>query len=320
MPGVRVAGDDDALQERLRSAGTVVIGFADQIDALASRIRAAGDVIDAETPQPRTGSGAATATGDWFRDYSQSMRQQIEAARGNYARQTALAEQWVAEGQALYGADLAHYREALVEKQRLTEQETRGIAREWQHANDQLSSQIVDALTRRHGGIKQALRSIFLDGERDIGKKLVSGLLDSAESALGLNKIDLSSLFSFGGGPGGGGVFGLLGSVFGGLFAEGGSPPVGQPSIIGEKGPELWVPRESGTIVPNGGWAVRSGADFGAAAASVRNGTPASAGPGHSFRQENHFHGGGGVTPDAIDQLKRAGKSQLRQIVRRLGR
>ncbi len=128
MPGVRVAGDDDALQERLRSAGTVVIGFADQIDALASRIRAAGDVIDAETPQPRTGSGAATATGDWFRDYSQSMRQQIEAARGNYARQTALAEQWVAEGQALYGADLAHYREALVEKQRLTEQETRGIA------------------------------------------------------------------------------------------------------------------------------------------------------------------------------------------------
>ncbi len=34
-------------------------------------------------------------------------------------------------------------------------------------------------------------------------------------------------------------------------FAEGGRPPVGQPSIVGEKGPELFIPDRSGTIVPN---------------------------------------------------------------------
>jgi uncharacterized protein YoxC len=34
-------------------------------------------------------------------------------------------------------------------------------------------------------------------------------------------------------------------------FADGGSPPVGRPSIVGERGPELFVPRTSGTIVPN---------------------------------------------------------------------
>jgi len=34
-------------------------------------------------------------------------------------------------------------------------------------------------------------------------------------------------------------------------FADGGSPPVGQPSIVGERGPELFVPRTAGTIVPN---------------------------------------------------------------------
>ena len=34
-------------------------------------------------------------------------------------------------------------------------------------------------------------------------------------------------------------------------FANGGSPPVGKPSIVGEKGPELFVPRSSGTFVPN---------------------------------------------------------------------
>ena len=40
-------------------------------------------------------------------------------------------------------------------------------------------------------------------------------------------------------------------SFFGGFFADGGRPPVGRPSIVGERGPELFVPGRSGTIVPN---------------------------------------------------------------------
>jgi hypothetical protein len=50
-----------------------------------------------------------------------------------------------------------------------------------------------------------------------------------------------------GGGDGGGGLGGLLG------FADGGVPPVGVPSIVGENGPELFVPSGVGAIVPNGG-------------------------------------------------------------------
>lgn len=34
-------------------------------------------------------------------------------------------------------------------------------------------------------------------------------------------------------------------------FANGGNPPVGIPSIVGERGPELFVPRQSGTVLPN---------------------------------------------------------------------
>ncbi len=34
-------------------------------------------------------------------------------------------------------------------------------------------------------------------------------------------------------------------------FAGGGSPPVGKPSVVGEEGPELFVPRQAGTIIPN---------------------------------------------------------------------
>ena len=34
-------------------------------------------------------------------------------------------------------------------------------------------------------------------------------------------------------------------------FANGGDPPVGRASIVGERGPELFVPRTAGTIIPN---------------------------------------------------------------------
>jgi len=66
----------------------------------------------------------------------------------------------------------------------------------------------------------------------------------------------LMGIFGMGGGDstGSGFSFGTLfkgiGSIFG--FANGGSPPVGRPSIVGEKGPELFLPRSAGTIIPNG--------------------------------------------------------------------
>ena len=53
-------------------------------------------------------------------------------------------------------------------------------------------------------------------------------------------------------------IFGNIsgGSVTGGLlkaigFADGGRPPVGRASIVGERGPELFVPDRAGTIIPN---------------------------------------------------------------------
>jgi hypothetical protein len=35
-------------------------------------------------------------------------------------------------------------------------------------------------------------------------------------------------------------------------FANGGRPAVGRPSVVGERGPELFVPDRAGTILPNG--------------------------------------------------------------------
>lgn len=64
----------------------------------------------------------------------------------------------------------------------------------------------------------------------------------------------LSSLFGSGSSSGGGG-FGTGSSFgnadFGGYLAEGGPASAGTPYIVGERGPELFVPRTAGAVVPN---------------------------------------------------------------------
>jgi hypothetical protein len=41
-----------------------------------------------------------------------------------------------------------------------------------------------------------------------------------------------------------------LSTMFGGAFADGGRPPMGRYSLVGERGPELFVPDTAGTILP----------------------------------------------------------------------
>jgi ribosomal protein S28E/S33 len=43
----------------------------------------------------------------------------------------------------------------------------------------------------------------------------------------------------------------FLGYLFGGAFQGGGNPPVGVPYLVGERGPELRIDRQPGTILPN---------------------------------------------------------------------
>ena len=78
-----------------------------------------------------------------------------------------------------------------------------------------------------------------IQGTKSLGDAAKSILNDLSSSLikLGVNTI-LSKIPGFGGLP-------ILG------FADGGRPPVGKPSIVVEKGPELFVPKRSGTIIPN---------------------------------------------------------------------
>jgi lambda family phage tail tape measure protein len=76
----------------------------------------------------------------------------------------------------------------------------------------------------------------FADFSRSIIQDIIKIELKAQATKL------FSSLISTGGSF----LSGLLG------FAGGGNPPVNKPSIVGENGPELFVPKTAGTVIPNG--------------------------------------------------------------------
>ena len=95
------------------------------------------------------------------------------------------------------------------------------------------SNMLADSLFTGKLAFKDFARSVLQDIARIISKQLMMLALQKALGFFGVTSI-----------------FGVETSkIFG--FADGGRPPVGRPSIIGEKGPELFVPDQAGTVVPN---------------------------------------------------------------------
>jgi hypothetical protein len=100
-----------------------------------------------------------------------------------------------------------------------------------------LEDAFVNWTTKGKFSAKEMLQSIAVDIER-----------------LALRALILQPLFGGGSTPGAG-LFGSLfkGLGFGGFKAGGGDVSSSSAYVVGEKGPELFVPRSAGTIVPNGG-------------------------------------------------------------------
>ena len=114
-------------------------------------------------------------------------------------------------------------------------------------AEDALKRQQAEAqrLEQLFGGIGQTISTGIVDALMDAknATQALGGMLQSVGKQLlqlGVNSL-LQAAF-----PGSPLFSGLLG------FANGGRPPVGRPSVVGERGPELFVPDRAGTILPNG--------------------------------------------------------------------
>ena len=104
---------------------------------------------------------------------------------------------------------------------------TNKISEAFKKIGDDIGKGVSDAL---HDAILQT--KALGDAARSILRGIASDLL-----RLGINTLLKST------------GFGIFSNLVG--FANGGRPPVGRPSIVGEKGPEIFVPSTAGTIIPN---------------------------------------------------------------------
>jgi tape measure domain-containing protein len=108
--------------------------------------------------------------------------------------------------------------------------------------------------------LKDGLSNLF----KQLAKQVIAQIVMMITQMLIMKAIMASmGMPAFGPGMGFGGlnsVFGGIGKVVGGIskgikklnpFADGGRPPVGQPALVGERGPEIFVPDTPGTIIPN---------------------------------------------------------------------
>jgi len=98
------------------------------------------------------------------------------------------------------------------------------------------------------GNFLEGMKQIFIDLAKQIASMIIKALVLTA----------ILSLTGLGGTAAAQKAFGanqgfkdILGGLFAGGFANGGQPPLGKVSLVGEQGPELFVPSQKGTIIPN---------------------------------------------------------------------
>ena len=103
-------------------------------------------------------------------------------------------------------------------------------------AFDGFADSLTDAIMTGKANFKDFARSLLADLLRIIIRQKLAVTLQRA--------LGFGSAVS-----GGGGIIASIPKLFG--FANGGTPPVNRPSIIGERGAELFIPKSSGTVVPN---------------------------------------------------------------------
>jgi phage-related minor tail protein len=121
----------------------------------------------------------------------------------------------------------------------------------------ELDGPLTAGVERAGGSIERALARAAVSGKfgfEDLRRVALTALSDIATSAL---KADFGSLF---GGSAGGGLIGSLASLVGSIpgRAIGGPVTGGKPYVVGERGPELFVPTGQGRIETPG--AARRGA------------------------------------------------------------
>jgi tape measure domain-containing protein len=129
-------------------------------------------------------------------------------------------------------------------------QQQKALAESVSNTLGQGLTSVFDALIQGSDNWGKSLQQIASKVLVDIANQLIRiFVIEQAVSAI---KSFLSPALPFGGGGGQIGGVGTLGPNYGiKQFANGGVPPVGRPSLVGERGPELFMPGVRGSVIPN---------------------------------------------------------------------
>jgi hypothetical protein len=129
--------------------------------------------------------------------------------------------------------------EELERSQQRVQQSTQRTSNTARELGLTFSSAFEDAIIKGES-FSKVLQGILQDIARIVVRRTITEPLGTAVTS-SLRGFDFASIFSG------------IGSALGGLFrAEGGPVAGGQPYIVGERGPEWFVPNRSGTVLPNG--------------------------------------------------------------------
>jgi len=193
---------------------------------------------------------------------------EMQKALDNVDKKIATTDPSTAAGQAVIKAlkeqkqqiiDTAQvYVEKTEEEVLATQKFQQSFSYGWQKAYEQYvensnnaamqAQEMFNAITN---SMTNALDKFVETGKLNFGDLAKSILNDMLKIELKAQEMKLFQAIgsSIGGSMEEGGMLSGIGSLFG--FADGGQPPVGVPSIVGENGPELFVPQTAGTVVPN---------------------------------------------------------------------
>lgn len=155
-------------------------------------------------------------------------------------------------------ADLKASTDAQVAAMKQLIESRQELERSWSYGSTKALQQYIDDAGNAAKQAQNLFANSFKNMEDALVKFVKTGKLDFKSLADGIisdliriqiqNSITKPLAQVVQGGGGFGGIFNGIKSFLG--FADGGSPPVGVPSMVGENGPELFVPNNAGTILP----------------------------------------------------------------------
>jgi phage-related minor tail protein len=102
------------------------------------------------------------------------------------------------------------------------------------------------------GNLSSAIDNFVKTGKlnmKDLARSIIQDLIAIQMKAAALRFLNAAFSMYSGGGFGTGNAYGN--QDLGGYLAEGGPANANTPYVVGERGPELFVPRTSGTVIPN---------------------------------------------------------------------